>query len=237
MNHILASKRDRATAHSEASVCLSVTTPHRKPVGIVVGGWTWVSQQICFFISVGLRVGRAGGRPPRGAGGRAGPTGGRTSEAKNGSAELHISSFGCGPIAHPGALVHSIRSLAARSIVLSNPRAHWVSGDRPLRCIRVPIRDAPPPPETRGYVWRGVGRGLVNKHAFFLLLGLRVGRAGGRRPTVEGRAWGGPTGGRASEANMDRHYYRYPLSGADQITYVVFRGRAILHMTCGGAQL
>ena len=57
------------------------------------------------------------------------------------------------------------------------------------------------PPETRGYVLRGVGRGLVNKHAFFLLLGLRVGRAGGRRPTVEGRAWGGPTGGRASEAN------------------------------------
>ena len=132
---------------------------------------------------------------------------------------------------------HSIRILAARPIVLSHPRAHWVSGDRPLRCIRVPIRDAPPPPETRGYVWRGVGRGLVNKHAFFLLLGLRVGRAGGRRPTVEGRAWGGPTGGRASEANMDRHYYRYPLSGADQITYVVFRGRAILHMTCGGAQL
>ena len=35
------------------------------------------------------------------------------------------------------------------------------------------------PPETRGYVLWGVGRGLVNKHAFFLLLGLRVGRAGG----------------------------------------------------------
>ena len=68
MNHILASKRDRATAHSEASVCLSVTTPHRKPVGIVVGGWTWVSQQICFFISVGLRVGRAGGRQATGDG-------------------------------------------------------------------------------------------------------------------------------------------------------------------------
>ena len=42
------------------------------------------------------------------------------------------------------------------------------------------------PPETRGYVLWGVGRGLVNKHAFFLLLGLRVGRAGGRRPTVVG---------------------------------------------------
>ena len=225
MNHILASKRDRATAHSEASVCLSVTTPHRKPVGIVVGGWTWVSQQICFFISVGLRVGRAGGRQATGDG-RAGPTGGRTSEAKNGSAELHISSFGCGPIAHPGALVHSIRSLAARSIVLSNPRAHWVSGDRPLRCIRVPIRDAPPPPETRGYVWRGVGRGLVNKHAFFLLLGLRVGRAGGRRPTVEGRAWGGPRGG---------EQVRQTWTGI--ITDILFRGRIKLHMSSfGGGQ-
>ena len=39
---------------------------------------------------------------------------------------------------------HSIRILAARPIVLSHPRAHWVSGDRPLRCIRVPLRDAPP---------------------------------------------------------------------------------------------
>ena len=237
MNHILASKRDRATAHSEASVCLSVTTPHRKPVGIVVGGWTWVSQQICFFISVGLRVGRAGGRPPRGAGGRAGPTGGRTSEAKNGSAELHISSFGCGPIAHPGALVHSIRSLAARSIVLSNPRAHWVSGDRPLRCIRVPIRDAPPPTGNPWVCLEG-GWTWVGQQTCLFSFAWSAGRTGWRAAAHgRGAGVGGPTGGRASEANMDRHYYRYPLSGADQITYVVFRGRAILHMTCGGAQL
>ena len=184
-------------------------------------------QQICLFYfgwSAGRTGWRAAGHGAR-AGGR-GPTGGRTSEATNGSAELHISSFGCGPIAHPGALVHSIRSLAARSIVLSNPRAHWVSGDRPLRCIRVPIRDAPPPPETRGYVWRGVGRGLVNKHAFFLLLGLRVGRAGGRRPTVEGRACGGPRGG---------EQVRQTWTGI--ITDILFRGRIKLHMSSfGGGQ-
>ena len=148
-------------------------------MGIFVGGWTWVCQQICLFYfgwSADRTGWRAAGHGAR-AGGR-GPTGGRTSEATNGSAELHISSFGCGPIAHPVALVHSIRILAARSIVLSHPRAHWVSGDRPLRCIREPLRD-PPPPETRGVCFEGGGRGLVNKHAFFVFA-WSAGRTGWR---------------------------------------------------------
>ena len=179
---------------------------------------------------VGLRFGRAGGGP-RGTGRRVGPTGGRPSEANNGPAELHSSSLGCGPIAHPVALVHSIRILAARSIVLSHPRTHWVSGDRPLRCIRVPRRETLPPPVG---IFEG-GCGFVNKHAFFLLVGLRVGRAGGGPRGSGGRAVA--HGGRASEAKMDwPNYiyissfgggpnYIYRRSGAGQITYNVWGPR------------
>ena len=218
-------------------VPLSDTPSTGKPWVFLLGGWTWVCQQICLFYFGGSadRTGwRAAGHGAR-AGGR-GPTGGRTSEATNGSAELHISSFGCGPIAHPVALVHSIRILAARSIVLSHPRAHWVSGDRPLRCIREPLRD-PPPPETRGVCFEGGWTWIGQQTCLFcfcLVCG-SDGLAGGGPRYRGGRAGG--HGGEQVRQNMDRHYYIYRLSGADNITYVVFRGRTILHMSSfGGGQ-
>ena len=180
-------------------------------------------QQICLFYFGGSadRTGwRAAGHGAR-AGGR-GPTGGRTSEATNGSAELHISSFGCGPIAHPVALVHSIRILAARSIVSSHPRAHWVSGDRPLRCIRVPLRDAPPTGNPwvcfeGGWTW-------VGQQTCLFSFAWSAGRTGWRALLRISSFGGGPN-------------YICRLSGADNITYVVFPGRTILHMTGGGPQL
>ena len=41
------------------------------------------------------------------------------------------------------------------------------------------------------------------------------------------------TGGEQVRQNMDWQNYMDRLSGADQITYIVSRGRTKLHMTCG----
>ena len=156
----------------------------------------WFCQQKGLIMVVGLRFGRAGGGP-RGTGSRAGPTGGRTSEATNGPAELHISSLGCGPIAHPVALVHSIRILAARSIVLSHPRAHKGRATA-LADASVCLAVRHLPHRKPVGIFEG-GCYFVNKHAFLILVGLRVGRLAGGGP----RGSGGRAvahGGRASEA-------------------------------------
>ena len=88
---------------------------------------------------------------------------------------------------------HSIRILAARPIVLSHPRAHWVSGDRPLRCIRVSRRETSPSPEPRGPFRRG-GVRLICQQKGLIMLFVDNGLDGERGYTDHGQPGRGPPG-------------------------------------------
>ena len=65
--HILAPIRDRATALSDASVCLAVRpAPHRNPMGLLKGGGCYVNKKVlscCLWTAV-----RTGGRGHTGHG-------------------------------------------------------------------------------------------------------------------------------------------------------------------------
>ena len=118
--------------------------------------------------------------------------------------EHNLFGFKLDVVSLPVALVHSIRILAARSIVSSHPRAHWVSGDRPLRCIRVPLRDAPPTGNPwvcfeGGWTW-------VGQQTCLFSFAWSAGRTGWRALLRISSFGGGPN-------------YICRLSGADNITY------------------
>ena len=111
-------------------------------------------------------------------------------------------------------LVDSIRILAARSTVLFHPRAHKGSGDRPLRCIRVPRREVPPPLEARGH-FRWGGCGFVNKKvlSWWLVCG-----SDGRAVAHGARAAGwGPRADDQVRQTMDLQSYIARLWGADRL--------------------
>ena len=82
-----------------------------------------------------------------------------------------------------------------RIYILSHPRTHKGSGDRPLRCIRVSRRETSPSPEPRGPFRRG-GKVLVcqQERSYHVVCGLRSGRAGGGTRGTGSRA--GAHGGR-----------------------------------------
>ena len=72
--HILVPIGYRATALSDASVCLAVRpAPHRNPMGLLKGGGA-MSTKRSYHVVCGLRFGRAGGGT-RGTGSRAGAHG------------------------------------------------------------------------------------------------------------------------------------------------------------------